>query len=36
MDDARAGLAVQLEAFTANAVEYLRRERELLLGAVQT
>ena len=31
MAEARAGLAVQLEAFAANTMEYLRRERELLL-----
>src|SRR5699024_2163728 len=31
MEDARAGMAAQLEAFTANAMEYLRRERDLLL-----
>jgi uncharacterized membrane-anchored protein len=31
MDAARAGLSAQLEAFTANSVEYLRRERDLLL-----
>jgi len=31
MDDARAGLSTQLEAFTANTMEYLRRERDLLL-----
>jgi len=34
MHDARAGLAVQLEAFAANTMEYLRRERELLLDGV--
>jgi len=34
MDDARAGLAVQLEAFAANTMEYLRRERALLLDGV--
>ena len=34
MDDARAGLAVQLEAFAANTMEYLRRERDLLLDGV--
>ncbi len=32
--DARAGLAVQLEAFAANTMEYLRRERALLLDGV--
>jgi len=34
MDDARAGLSVQLEAFAANTMEYLRRERELLIDGV--
>lgn len=34
MNDARAGLSVQLEAFAANTMEYLRRERELLLDGV--
>jgi uncharacterized membrane-anchored protein len=34
MGDARAGLAVQLEAFAANTMEYLRRERDLLLDGV--
>jgi uncharacterized membrane-anchored protein len=34
MADARAGLAVQLEAFAANAMEYLRRDRDLLLDGV--
>ena len=34
MEDARAGLAVQLEAFAANTMDYLRRERELLLDGV--
>ncbi len=34
MTDARAGLAVQLEAFAANTMEYLRRERDLLLDGV--
>lgn len=34
MEDARSGLAVQLEAFAANTMEYLRRERELLLDGV--
>jgi uncharacterized membrane-anchored protein len=34
MDDARAGLAVQLEAFAANTMEYLRRDRDLLLDGV--
>jgi uncharacterized membrane-anchored protein len=31
MEAARTGLRVQLEAFTANAAEHLRRERDLLL-----
>ena len=34
MEDARAGLSVQLEAFAANTMEYLRRERELLIDGV--
>ena len=34
MEEARAGLAVQLEAFAANTMEYLRKERELLLDGV--
>jgi uncharacterized membrane-anchored protein len=34
MEDARAGLAVQLEAFAGNTMEFLRRERELLLDGV--
>jgi uncharacterized membrane-anchored protein len=34
MTEARAGLAVQLEAFAANTMEYLRKERELLLDGV--
>jgi uncharacterized membrane-anchored protein len=34
MTEARAGLAVQLEAFAANTMEYLRRERALLLDGV--
>jgi uncharacterized membrane-anchored protein len=34
MEDARAGLSVQLEAFAANTMDYLRRERELLLDGV--
>ncbi|MFL6137570.1 MAG: putative cytokinetic ring protein SteA [Frankiaceae bacterium] len=32
--EARAGLAVQIEAFAANTMEYLRRERDLLLDGV--
>jgi uncharacterized membrane-anchored protein len=31
MQDARSGMSTRLEAFTANAQEYIRRERELLL-----
>lgn len=31
MREARAGLSVQLEAFAANTMEYLKRERELLI-----
>ncbi|GAA3621039.1 putative cytokinetic ring protein SteA [Kineosporia mesophila] len=34
MDDARAGLNVQLEAFAANTMEYLKKERDLLLDGV--
>jgi uncharacterized membrane-anchored protein len=34
MTEARAGLAIQLEAFASNTMEYLRRERELLLDSV--
>jgi len=34
MDESRAGLSTQLEAFTANTMEYLRRERDLLLDGV--
>jgi uncharacterized membrane-anchored protein len=34
MEAARAGLSAQLEAFTANTMEYLRRERDLLLDGV--
>ena len=34
MDEARAGLSVQLEAFAANTMEYLKRERELLFDGV--
>ncbi|NLE71944.1 MAG: hypothetical protein GX609_07590 [Actinomycetales bacterium] len=34
MEEARAGLAVQLEAFAANTMDYLRRERDLLLDGV--
>jgi uncharacterized membrane-anchored protein len=34
MDEARAGLSVQLEAFANNTMEYLRRERDLLIDGV--
>ncbi|HSK25856.1 MAG TPA: putative cytokinetic ring protein SteA [Jiangellales bacterium] len=34
MEEARAGLSVQLESFAANTMEYLRRERDLLLDGV--
>jgi uncharacterized membrane-anchored protein len=34
MDEARAGLAVQMESFAANTMDYLRRERDLLLDGV--
>ncbi|WP_137121006.1 putative cytokinetic ring protein SteA [Segeticoccus rhizosphaerae] len=34
MADARAGLAVQLEAFASNTMAYLQQERELLLDGV--
>jgi len=34
MAHARAGLSSQLEAFTANTMEYLKRERDLLLDGV--
>jgi uncharacterized membrane-anchored protein len=34
MTDARAGLAVQLEAFASNTMEFLKRERDLLLDDV--
>jgi uncharacterized membrane-anchored protein len=34
MEAARAGLAVQLEAFAANTMEYLKRERDLLFDGV--
>ena len=35
MSRARAGLAIQLEAFAANTMEYLRRERESLLESIE-
>ncbi|EXG81392.1 putative cytokinetic ring protein SteA [Cryptosporangium arvum] len=34
MTEAKAGLSVQLEAFAANTMEYMKRERELLLDGV--
>ncbi|HEV2089321.1 MAG TPA: putative cytokinetic ring protein SteA [Cryptosporangiaceae bacterium] len=34
MAEAKAGLSVQLEAFAANTMEYMKRERELLLDGV--
>ena len=34
MADARAGLSVQIEAFAANTIEFLRRERDLLLDGI--
>ena len=34
MEEARAGLAVQMEAFAANTMDYLRRERDLLLDGI--
>jgi uncharacterized membrane-anchored protein len=34
MGDAREGLSVQLEAFAANTMEYLKQERDLLLDGV--
>ncbi|MQA88254.1 MAG: hypothetical protein GEV03_27445 [Streptosporangiales bacterium] len=34
MREAHAGLSVQLEAFAANTMEYLKRERELLIDGV--
>jgi len=34
MTEARAGLSLQLEAFAANTMEYMKRERELLLDGV--
>ncbi|PZG12530.1 hypothetical protein C1I95_25595 [Micromonospora craterilacus] len=34
MTDAREGLSVQLEAFAANTMDYLRQERDLLLDGV--
>jgi uncharacterized membrane-anchored protein len=34
MNEARAGLSVQIEAFAANTIEFLRKERDLLLDGV--
>lgn len=34
LEEARAGLSTQIEAFAANTMEYLRRERSLLLDGV--
>ncbi len=34
MEEARAGLSVQLEAFAANTMDYMKAERELLLDGV--
>ncbi|WP_106253756.1 putative cytokinetic ring protein SteA [Allonocardiopsis opalescens] len=34
MAEAKAGLSVQLEAFAANTMEYLKRERELLIDGI--
>jgi uncharacterized membrane-anchored protein len=34
MTEARAGLSIQLEAFAANTMEYMKRERDLLLDGV--
>ncbi|MEU8138002.1 putative cytokinetic ring protein SteA [Streptodolium elevatio] len=34
MEEARAGLSVQIEAFAANTLEYIREERDLLLDGV--
>ncbi|MDO5672026.1 MAG: putative cytokinetic ring protein SteA [Actinomycetaceae bacterium] len=34
MEDARQGLSVQIEAFASNTMEYLRKERELLLDGM--
>ena len=32
--EAKAGMSAQLEAFAANAIEYMKRERSLLLDGV--
>jgi uncharacterized membrane-anchored protein len=34
MHDARAGLAVQIESFATNTMEFIRKERELLLDGI--
>lgn len=34
MAEARAGLSLQIEAFTANTMEFIRRERDLLIDGV--
>lgn len=34
MEDSRAGMSVQLEAFVTNTIEYVQRDRELLLDSV--
>ena len=34
MEDARSGLSTQLEAFAGNTMEYLKRERDLLIDGV--
>ena len=34
MHEARAGLAVQIEAFASNTMEYIRKERDLLLDGI--
>lgn len=34
LEEARKGLSIQIEAFAANTMEYLRRERDLLLDGV--
>ena len=36
MHEARAGLAVQIEAFATNTMEFIRKERELLLDGIGT
>lgn len=34
MEDSKAGMSVQLEAFAANTMEYLKKEKDLLLNGV--